>query len=77
MTRLPRPRFLAFAGLATAPVIEHFKRLGITSVELMPIHSFIDDRHLVDNGRRNFWGYNSIGFFAPEMRTSPASGVPP
>ena len=57
-----------YAGLATAPVIEHFKRLGITSIELMPTHSFIDDRHLIDNGRRNFWGYNSIGFFAPDQR---------
>jgi isoamylase len=57
-----------YAGLGTAPVIEHLKRLGITSVELMPTHSFIDDRHLVDAGRRNYWGYNSIGFFAPDQR---------
>ena len=57
-----------YAGIATAPVIEHLKRLGITSVELMPTHAFIDDRHLVDNGKRNFWGYNSIGFFAPDQR---------
>jgi glycogen operon protein len=59
-----------YAGLASAPVIEHLKRLGVTSVELMPTHTFIDDRHLVDNGRRNFWGYNSIGFFAPDQRYS-------
>ena len=72
---VPAPLRGTFAGLATAPVIEHFKRLGITSVELMPIHAFIDDRHLVDNGRRNFWGYNSIGFFAPDQRYS-ASGSP-
>ncbi|MDP1652886.1 MAG: glycogen debranching protein GlgX [Rhodocyclaceae bacterium] len=58
----------SYAGLATAPVIEHLKRLGVTSVELMPTHTFIDDRHLVDNGRRNFWGYNSIGYFAPDQR---------
>jgi glycogen operon protein len=57
-----------YAGLGTAPVIEHLKRLGVTSVELMPTHSFIDDRHLVDAGRRNYWGYNSIGFFAPDQR---------
>ncbi|MDP3037067.1 MAG: glycogen debranching protein GlgX, partial [Rhodocyclaceae bacterium] len=62
-----------YAGLCTAPVIEHLKRLGITSVELMPIHAFVDDRHLVDQGKRNFWGYNSIGFFAPDLRYS-ASG---
>ncbi|MDX9993700.1 MAG: glycogen debranching protein GlgX [Rhodocyclaceae bacterium] len=62
-----------YAGLATAPVIEHLKRLGITSVELMPTHSFIDDRHLVDQGKRNYWGYNSIGYFSPDQRYS-ASG---
>jgi len=62
-----------YAGLATAPVIEHLKRLGVTSVELMPTHALVDDRHLVDQGRRNFWGYNSIGYFAPEPLYS-ASG---
>ena len=62
-----------YAGLATAPVIEHLKRLGVTSVELMPTHSFIDDRHLVDQGKRNYWGYNSIGYFSPDQRYS-ASG---
>ncbi len=64
-----------YAGLATAPVIAHLKRLGVTSVELMPTHSFVDDRHLVDQGKRNYWGYNSIGYFAPEQRYS-ASGSP-
>jgi glycogen operon protein len=59
-----------YAGLATAPVIAHLKRLGVTSVELMPTHSFVDDRHLVDQGKRNYWGYNSIGFFAPDQRYS-------
>jgi glycogen operon protein len=59
-----------YAGLASAPVIEYLKRLGITAVELMPVHSFIDDRHLVEKGLRNYWGYNSIGFFAPDMRYS-------
>ncbi len=57
-----------YAGFSTAPVIEHLKRLGITAVELMPVHAFIDDRHLVDKALRNYWGYNSIGFFAPDMR---------
>ena len=59
-----------YAGLATAPVIAHLKRLGVTSVELMPTHSFVDDRHLVDQGKRNYWGYNSIGYFAPDQRYS-------
>jgi isoamylase len=57
-----------FAGLATAPVIEYLTRLGVTSIELMPVHSFVDDRRLVERGLRNYWGYNSIGFFAPESR---------
>jgi glycogen operon protein len=59
-----------YAGLATAPVIDHLTRLGITAVELMPVHCFIDDRQLVARGLRNYWGYNTIGFFAPEPRYS-------
>jgi isoamylase len=62
-----------YAGLACTPVIDHIKRLGVTTVELMPVHSFLDDRHLIDRGQRNYWGYNTIGFFAPEHRYS-ASG---
>src|SRR5579863_4406837 len=57
-----------YAGLATAPVIEYLTRLGVTSVELMPVHSFVDDRQLVERGLRNYWGYNSIGFLALEPR---------
>jgi len=57
-----------YAGLSTAPVIEYLTRLGVTSIELMPVHSFVDDRQLVDRGLRNYWGYNSIGFFALEPR---------
>jgi len=63
-----------YAGLATDPAIEHLKRLGVTAVELMPVHTFVDDRRLVERGLRNYWGYNSIGFFAPEMRYS-ATGL--
>ena len=59
-----------YAGLATAPVINHLKRLGVTAVELLPIHAFADERRLQQNGLRNYWGYNSIGFFAPEQRYS-------
>jgi isoamylase len=57
-----------YAGLATTPVIEYLTKLGVTSIELMPVHSFVDDRHLVERGLRNYWGYNSIGFLAPEPR---------
>jgi glycogen operon protein len=60
----------SYAALATAPAIEHFKRLGITAVELLPIHTFVDEKRLVQHGLRNLWGYNSIGFFAPDMRYS-------
>jgi isoamylase len=57
-----------YAGLATAPVIDFLLGLGITAVELMPVHYFIDDRQLIERGLRNYWGYNSIGFFAPMSR---------
>jgi isoamylase len=59
-----------YAALATAPVIEHLKKLGVTAVELLPVHSFVDERRLAQHGLRNYWGYNSIGFFAPELRYS-------
>ena len=64
-----------YAGLATAPIIDHLKQLGITSVELMPVHTFVDDRHLVERGFSNYWGYNSIGFFAPDHRYSSSNSV--
>jgi isoamylase len=64
-----------YAGLASYPVIEHLQRLGITAIELMPVHAFVDDRRLVEKGLRNYWGYNSIGFFAPEMRYSESGTV--
>ncbi len=67
---VPAPLRGTYAGLATAPVIDHLKRLGVTSVELLPVHAFIDDRHLVQRGLANYWGYNSIGFFAPDHRFS-------
>ncbi len=54
-----------YAGLAQPAVIDYLKKLGITALELMPIHFFIHDKHLVDRGLRNYWGYNSIGYFAP------------
>jgi len=57
-----------YAGLGHPAVIEHLLKLGITAVELMPIHAFVDDRFLVDKGLRNYWGYSTLGFFAPEPR---------
>ncbi len=54
-----------YAGLAQPAAIEHLKQLGVTAVELMPVHYFVHDKHLVDHGLRNYWGYNSIAYFAP------------
>jgi len=56
-----------YAGLSCPPVIDYLKNLGITAVELMPVHQFVADRHLKDHGLTNYWGYNTIGFFAPEV----------
>jgi len=63
-----------YAGLTCQPVLDYFHRLGITAIELMPVHQFVADRYLVDRGLTNYWGYNSIGFFAPDVRYS-SSGV--
>ncbi|MFT4149595.1 MAG: glycogen debranching protein GlgX [Paracoccaceae bacterium] len=57
-----------YLGLSSDAVIEHLLKLGVTTVELLPIHAFVDDRFLVAKGLRNYWGYQSIGFFAPEPR---------
>ncbi|HEY3784269.1 MAG TPA: glycogen debranching protein GlgX [Steroidobacteraceae bacterium] len=67
---VPRQLRGTYAGIATAPVVEHLLRLGVTTLELMPVHAFVDDRHLQEKGLRNYWGYNTIGFFAPELRYS-------
>jgi isoamylase len=60
----------SYAGIAAPAAIDHFKRLGITAVELMPVHQFIHDHGLVERGLRNYWGYNSIGYFAPHNEYS-------
>jgi isoamylase len=57
-----------FAGLVTPPIIDYLVQLGVTAVEFLPVHAFVNDRHLVQNGLTNFWGYNTIGFFAPDPR---------
>ncbi|HWE77542.1 MAG TPA: glycogen debranching protein GlgX, partial [Pseudolabrys sp.] len=55
-----------FAALAAPPMIEHYRRLGITSIELLPVHAFVHDRRLMQHGLRNYWGYNTLAYFAPE-----------
>jgi isoamylase len=57
-----------YAGLAHPAVISYLKELGITAIELMPVHHFISDRHLYDKGLHNYWGYNTIAYFAPDIR---------
>lgn len=64
-----------YAGLASAPAIAHLKRLGVTAVELMPVHCFVDDRHLLERCLRNYWGYNSLGFFIPDRRYAASDDV--
>ena len=58
----------SYAGLASASVINHLLELGVTAVELMPVHHFIDDRALVDRGLVNYWGYNTLAYMAPQSR---------
>jgi glycogen operon protein len=57
-----------YAGLGAETVVKYIKDLGVTSVELLPIHFFINDSQLLEKGLTNYWGYNSIGFFSPDMR---------
>jgi glycogen operon protein len=59
-----------YAGLTTPAVLDYLHSIRITAVELMPVHHFVTDRYLIDRGLTNYWGYNSIGFFAPESRYS-------
>lgn len=65
-----------YAGLATPPVIEHLKKLGVTAIELMPIHYFLSDRHLEEANLSNYWGYNTLGFFAPHPSYAASRGRP-
>ncbi|OGP84729.1 MAG: glycogen debranching enzyme GlgX [Deltaproteobacteria bacterium RBG_13_65_10] len=57
-----------YLGLASDPILDHFRRLGVTAVEILPVHAFVDESHLAEKGLVNYWGYNSIGFFAPDVR---------
>jgi len=75
---LPEELRGTYAGLAHRETIRYLKSLGITAVELMPVHFFVDDWRLVQRGLRNYWGYNTIGFFAPDPRYAafgPATAV--
>ena len=65
---VPKKKRGTFAGLAHKHVVDYVKSLGVTAVELMPISTFVSDRALQDKGLTNYWGYNTIGFFAPDPR---------
>jgi glycogen operon protein len=66
-----------FAGLGQAEIVEYIKSLGVTTVELLPVHHFLNDSYLLDKGLTNYWGYNTIGFFAADPRyfAEPRHGV--
>jgi glycogen debranching enzyme GlgX len=57
-----------YAGLASPAMLKHYRQLGITAVNLLPVHCFLDEERLVHSGRANYWGYNTLAFFAPEPR---------
>ena len=67
---VPEEQRGTYAGIASPAAIEHFTRLGVTAVELLPVHQFVHDFHLLEKGLRNYWGYNSIGYFAPHNEYS-------
>ncbi|MDG5814578.1 glycogen debranching protein GlgX [Chitinispirillales bacterium ANBcel5] len=67
---VPKEVRSTYSGLCTPKVIDYLHSLGITAVELLPVHQFFADRFLVEKGLTNYWGYNSIGFFAPDCRYS-------
>jgi isoamylase len=73
-TEVPEELRGTYAGMSCPPVLKYLNNLGVTAVELMPVHHFVNDRHLIDRGLSNYWGYNSIGFFAPHAPYS-SSGI--
>ena len=73
--RVPPAARGRYAGLASPAMIEHYHRLGITAIELLPVQAFFDDRFLVARGLTNYWGYNTMGFFAPEPRYAGRGGL--
>lgn len=64
-----------YSGLCSPAALEYIKSLGVTAVELLPVHHCVSERRLVDNGTTNYWGYNTIGFFAPDSKYSSTAGI--
>jgi isoamylase len=71
MGRSDVPQAGTFAGLASDPMLDHLTSLGVTAIELLPVHAFLNDRWLLDKGLTNYWGYMTYGFFAPDPRYLP------
>ncbi|MEN6451013.1 MAG: glycogen debranching protein GlgX [Thermoguttaceae bacterium] len=74
-TDVPQRLRGTYAGLGSEASIDYLTKLGVTAVELLPVHELVHDRYLVDRGLKNYWGYNTLGFFAPE-HTYAASAAP-
>jgi isoamylase len=64
-----------YRGLAEPGMIAHLRRLGVTAIELLPVHAFLDDRHLIKQGLRNYWGYNTLSFFSPDERYTRGNAI--
>ena len=60
----------SYAALGSSYAVDYFKKLGVTAIELLPVHQFVNDKTLIDKGLKNYWGYNTIGYFAPDSRYS-------
>ena len=71
---IPAPMRGTYAGLGHPAAIEHLQRLGVTAVELLPVHAFVSEPHLLRRGLTNYWGYNSVGYFAPHAGYSASGG---
>jgi isoamylase len=65
-SEVPEPVRGAYAGLGSDPVLKHLQQLGVTAIELLPVHYHLNDRHLIEKGLTNYWGYNTLNYFAPE-----------
>ena len=67
---IPEPLRGTYAGIASKPALQYLKKLGVTAVELMPVHAFLTDKHLYEKGLTNYWGYNTTNYFSPDSRYS-------
>ncbi len=73
---LPEQLRGTYAGLGSPQAIEYFQKLGVTAIELMPVHKHVNSKHLLDQGLSDYWGYNTMGFFAPQPSYSSEQGTP-